>query len=94
MFHTLHRVKRFSVIGPYALNVEFSDGTEQSIDFQPVLRGAMYGPLRDPTLFKAVTLDGEVGTLTWPNGADFDAATLHDWPEVSAELAERAKGWE
>jgi len=30
------------------------------------------------TVFNAVTLDAEVGTLVWPNGADFgsDAARL------------------
>jgi hypothetical protein len=40
-----------------------------------------------------VRLDQEVGTLTWPNGADFDPATLHEWPRVCAELAARAQTW-
>src|ERR1035438_6180445 len=26
----------------------------------------------------------EVGTLVWPNGANFDPATLHDWPQCEA----------
>jgi hypothetical protein len=30
----------------------------------------------------------------WPNGADFDPATLHDWPEVCDELAARAQAWD
>jgi hypothetical protein len=27
------------------------------------------------------------------NGADFDPATLHDWPSVSEELVIRACAW-
>jgi hypothetical protein len=53
----------------------------------------LFGPLRDLATFNAVRLDEEVGTLTWPNGADFDPATLHEWPEASKELAARAQTW-
>jgi hypothetical protein len=93
MPHPIHRVARFNIVGPYTLAVGFTDGTEQRIDFQPVLHGAIFGPLMDLATFNAVALDPEAGTLTWPNGADFDPATLHNWPEVSEELASRARGW-
>jgi hypothetical protein len=93
MIHAIHRVTRFSIVGPYTLSVTFSDGTEQRIDFAPVLHGVLFGPLQDPTTFNAVTLDAEAGTLVWPNGADFDPATLHDWPQVRDELATRARTW-
>jgi hypothetical protein len=29
----------------------------------------------------------------WPNGADLDPATLHDWPAVREEFARRAERW-
>jgi hypothetical protein len=93
MYHAIHRVTRFTVVGPYALTVAFADGTEQHIDLEPVLHGPLFGPLRDQATFNGVTLDAEAGTLVWPNGADFDPATLHDWPDVRDELVSRAAGW-
>ena len=93
MTHPMHRVHRFDIVGPYTLAVEFTDGSEQRIDFRPVLEGELFGPLQDLALFNSVMLDAEFGTLTWPNGADFDPTTLHDWPTVSHELATRARAW-
>ncbi len=93
MSHPIHRVTKFSIVEPYALNVAFADGTEHRIDFKPVLHGALFGPLRDLATFNAVRLDTEVGTLVWPNDADFDPATLHDWPTVIEELEARAQAW-
>jgi hypothetical protein len=94
MTHVLHRVTDFQVIGHYRLRVSFRDGIVREIDFEPVLAGSLFGPLRDPEIFCRVRLDPEVHTLVWPNGADFDPATLHDWPEALPALAERARAWE
>jgi hypothetical protein len=91
--HPLHRVTAFERVGAHALRVEFADGSQQTIDFAPVLAGELYGPLQDPDLFGDVRLDPEVHTLVWPNGADFDPATLHDWPLVIDELTARARNW-
>ena len=92
--HSIHRVKSFSIAAPHTLRVEFDDQTEQVIDFGPVLAGELYRPLRDLDVFNRVQIDPEVHTLVWPNGADFDPATLHDWPIHSAALASRARQWE
>jgi hypothetical protein len=93
MSHAIHRVDQFSIVGPYTLSVRFDDDTTQRIDFRPVLEGELFGPLQDLAVFNAVVLDSEAGTLTWPNGADFDPATLHDWPAVASQLAAMARGW-
>ena len=63
------------------------------IDFLAVLAGELFGPLRDLAVFNQVRIDPEVHTLVWPNGADFDPATLHDWPTYAGALAERARQW-
>jgi hypothetical protein len=28
-----------------------------------------------------------------PNGADFDPATLHDWPQIEADFVALARSW-
>ena len=93
MSHEIHKVARFEKVAPFTLRVEFTDGTTQVIDFRPVLRGKLYGPLQDPTVFDQVQLDSEAHTLAWPNGADFDPAILHNWPEAGPKLEALAKSW-
>ena len=93
MAHNIYRVVSCKIIAPYTLQLRFDDGAEQIIDFRPILTGELYGPLLDLSLFNQVTIDPEIFTIVWPNGADFDPATLHDWPEQVDALVERAKKW-
>lgn len=72
----------------------FDDDTEQTIDFQPVFAGELFAPLRDVALFNQVEVDLGVHTLVWPNGADFDPATLHDWPQHVEALTALARQWQ
>src|SRR5215213_6601000 len=93
MSHPIHRVESFEVVAPYTLRVRFGDGAEQVINFRPVLAGELYGPLRELSLFEQVRLDPEVHTLVWPNGADFDPATLHDWPDQLPAMKAHIRRW-
>jgi len=93
MHHPIHRVKAFEVLGDHRLRVVFEDGVERTVDLEPILAGELYGPLRDPDVFRQVQLDPEVRTLVWPNGADFDPATVHDWPEHAEAFARQAREW-
>ncbi len=94
MSHAIYRVTSFELLTPYTLRVSFDDDTQQTIDFEDVLAGDLYRPLRDLELFNQVRLDPEVHTLVWPTGADFDPETLHDWPLYREALIERARQWE
>jgi len=93
MKHAIHRVESFEVVAPYTLRVTFDDKTQQLINFQSVLAGELFGPLRDLNLFNQVFVDPEVHTLVWPNGADFDPATLHDWSQHVEALQAQASYW-
>jgi hypothetical protein len=94
MSHPIYRVINFEMVAPYTLRLHFDDATEQTINFQPVLAGELYAPLSDLKLFNRVSIDPQAHTLVWPNGADFDPATLHDWPLLEQALAKRAKRWQ
>jgi len=93
MSHGIYGLESFAIVGVYTLNMRFDDGTSRRIDFTPILQGELYGPLRDLQLFEQVTLDREVHTLVWPNGADFDPQTLHDWPMQSGEVSAAVEHW-
>ncbi|MDP2787379.1 MAG: DUF2442 domain-containing protein [Pseudomonadota bacterium] len=93
MNHKIFRVRSFRLVAPYTLAVTFDDGLEQVIDFSPILAGELFGPLRDEQLFNQVRLDPEAHTLVWPNGADFDPETLHDWPQMLPLLIQQVQRW-
>lgn len=92
--HNIYHVSAVRVVRPYVIEVTFTDGFSREVDLGSVLTGQLYGPLRDPVLFQQVTVDQEVQTVVWPNGADFDPATLHDWPQVEREFGALARSWQ
>jgi hypothetical protein len=93
MTHPIHRVRSFQAVAPYTLGIRFEDGTEQTIDFEPILEGELYAPLRDIKLFNHVQRDPLAHMLVWPNCADFDLATLLDWPQREIEFRAAAQRW-
>ena len=93
MSHPIYRVRDFEIVGEYTIRVRFDDDSEQTINFRAVLAGELFGPLRSLELFNQVRIDPEVQTLIWPNGADFDPATLHDWPAHEPMFRDLAQRW-
>ncbi len=84
----------YSYVRDYVLTVRFDDGFERTIDFEPILLGPLFGALRDPSLFRRVRVDRDLGTLVWPNGADIDPNVLYEWPQhVDAIVQRRRQRW-
>jgi hypothetical protein len=92
--HSIHQIISFEKVDAFILRIQFDDGLEQVVDFRPILARELYAPLRDMNLFNQVSIDLQVHTLVWPNGADFDPDTLHDWPLYAQAWEERARLWE
>ena len=94
MSHPIHRVQSCDQIAPFTLRVRFGSGLERVINLASVLAGELFGRLPDPGIFSQVRVDPAVRTLVWPTGADFDPATLHDWPEFVAAFRATIVRWQ
>ena len=87
------RVTAVELLGDYRLGLAFDDGTRRVVDLRDELSGTMFEPLRNPSLFAQVRLDPELGTIIWPNGADFAPETLHDgFRELPGDSPKAATG--
>lgn len=47
----------------------------------------MFEPLLDPAYFARVAVDSELGTIVWPNEADFAPETLYELPDERGHAA-------
>ena len=62
----------------YRLRLAFDDGKEGEVDVCTLARFVgVFAPLRELAEFRKVRLDGESGTVAWPNGADLDPLVLN-----------------
>lgn len=74
-------VRSVEHLGGYRLRVGFADGTVRLVDLDGKLSGPVgpiFEPLREVTFFALATVDAEIGTVVWPNGADLAPDALHD----------------
>lgn len=94
MNHLICKIISLGITAPYTLELKFNDGAIKEINFERILSGEMFSPLKDQKLFNQVSIDPEVHTIVWPNGADFDPAILHDWDEYKDELIKRSSKWD
>lgn len=83
------RVRRATPLTGFTLRLEFTDGSERTLDMEPYLKGPIFEPLKkDLSLFRSVRVDDELGTIVWPNGADICPDVLvHGRTPVALEPA-------
>jgi hypothetical protein len=68
----------------YVLHVRFADGIEGDVDLGAELHGEVFEPLRAPALFRQCYVHRDLGTIVWPNGADFAPEFLYDLVRILA----------
>lgn len=68
-------------LGGYRLRLTFADGFVGDVDLSDRFKapnGPMFQPLQDVDYFARVSVDPELGTVVWPNGADLAPEVLHE----------------
>jgi hypothetical protein len=51
--------------------LRFNDGAKGEVDLSAEIHGEIFEPLRDMEYFRKFEVSRELGTVVWPNGADF-----------------------
>ena len=74
----MHTIVSVTVVEAYRVRLVFDDGVTRVVDLRPLLYGPVFQPLLDPERFAEVQVDSVLGTIVWPNGADFSPDFLHD----------------
>jgi hypothetical protein len=62
----------------YTVWLKFEDETAGEVDLGSELHGPIFEPLRDPEYFRRFMVSPDLGTISWPNGADFAPEFLYE----------------
>ncbi len=76
-----YEIRTVEHLGGYRLRLTFADGLESDVDLTEKLSGQLgpvFEPLRDQLFFAQVSVDPDIGTVVWPNGADLAPDALHE----------------
>jgi hypothetical protein len=76
-----YEVRAVEHLGGHCLRLTFADGLIGDVDLARRFAGPLgpvFEPLRDVEYFAQVTVDEELGTVVWPNGADLAPDVLHE----------------
>lgn len=68
----------------YVVWVRFNDNAEGEIDLEPHLWGEMFEPLKDVNQFQKFSIDPDMETIVWENGADIAPEFIYENMKVLA----------
>jgi hypothetical protein len=71
-------VEKAKALPGFRLFLSFDDGTAGEIDLASQLYGPVFEPLKDERYFAQARVNHELGTVVWPNGADFAPEFLYE----------------
>ncbi|HKQ04114.1 MAG TPA: DUF2442 domain-containing protein [Blastocatellia bacterium] len=81
----MHYVKDVEYVSGYKLLLTFEDGSIRVADLERHLDGEVFEPLKEIDYFKSATVNRELDTIVWGNGADMSPDFLYEISEPIAK---------
>lgn len=72
-------------LGGYRLWLRFNNGDAGTVDLEQELDGEVFEALKDPSVFARFSVDPEIETVMWENGADLAPEFLHAQLQVQCQ---------
>jgi len=78
----------------YKVEVSFNNGRKSIADLADALKGTMFEPLKNKSVFSHLVVDKELDTLVWSNGADLAPEYIYFQAfKKEPELQSQFKQW-
>ena len=72
-------VIKVKVLKDYRLHLQFDDGSQGDVDISKLIPfQGIFEPLKDKEFFSKVSVNSDIGTICWENGADLSPTYLHE----------------
>jgi hypothetical protein len=83
----MHYVKDACHEGGWKLRIQSENGHVRVVDLRRHLDGPIFEPLKKPAYFKRFSVNQDIDTVVWPNGADFSPDFLYEIGESVTEYS-------
>ncbi len=77
-------VKEAKYLHDYVIWLKFNNNTQGEVDLKDELYGEVFEPLKDLKNFKNFTVDKDLCTIVWENGADLAPEFLFEKLKILA----------
>jgi hypothetical protein len=77
-------IREAKYLHDYVIWVRFNDNAVGEFDMRPHLWGEMFEPLKDVNQFRSFSIDPDMETIVWENGADIAPEFIYNNMKVLA----------
>jgi hypothetical protein len=78
------RIINAKYIDKYIIWIQFNDGIEGKVNLEDELWGPVFEPLKDINQFRKFSVNPELHTIAWENGADLSPEFLRTAIQATA----------